>query len=250
MKTYVQTHGFKVWQSNVDGYKEPAVPPTNDNRRKLSLNNSKAKNALLNGLFDSVCVKVMHCSSTKEIWEKLHNIYEGDAKFKATKLQNFKGQFEQLKMKEDENIVAYFLRVDETVNEIIGLGEEVDESTISKKVLRSLPMRFDPKISALEERVDLDSISMDELHGIFTTYEMRTEQENPGIKEVAFKASKKSKKKGNLKEKEYSTSSDISEDDKGVANFVRQLKKGTGGRYKGKIPLICFNCDGIDHFAN
>jgi hypothetical protein len=27
-------------------------------------------------------------------------------------------------MKEDDNIVAYFLRVDETVNAIIGLGEE------------------------------------------------------------------------------------------------------------------------------
>jgi hypothetical protein len=40
---------------------------------------------------------------------------------------------------------------------------------------------------------------MDELHGIFTTYEMRTEQENLGIKEAAFKASKRSKKKGKQK---------------------------------------------------
>ena len=48
-------------------------------------------------------------------------------------------------------------------------------------------MRFDPKISSLEEREDMNSISMDELHGIFTTYEMRNEQENPDIKEVAFK---------------------------------------------------------------
>jgi hypothetical protein len=36
-------------------------------------------------------------------------------------------------------------------------------------------MRFDPKISALEERSDLKSISMDKLHGIFIAYEMRTE---------------------------------------------------------------------------
>jgi hypothetical protein len=36
-------------------------------------------------------------------------------------------------------------------------------------------MIFDPKISTLEERIDLKSISMDELHGIFTAYEMRTE---------------------------------------------------------------------------
>jgi hypothetical protein len=62
-------------------------------------------------------------------------------------------------------------------------------------------MRFDPKISALEEREYLDSISMDELHGIFIGYEMRTEHENPDIKEETFKASKGSKKKGKQKEK-------------------------------------------------
>jgi hypothetical protein len=78
-------------------------------------------------------------------------------------------------MKEDENIATYFLRVDETVNAIIGLGEEIEEYVIVQKVLRSLPMRFNPKISTLEERLDMNSISMDELHGIFTAYEMRTE---------------------------------------------------------------------------
>jgi hypothetical protein len=78
-------------------------------------------------------------------------------------------------MKEDEDIAAYFLQVDETVNVIIGLGEEIEESVIVQKILRSLPMRFNPKISALEETSYLDSISMDELHGIFIAYEMRTE---------------------------------------------------------------------------
>jgi hypothetical protein len=68
------------------------------------------------------------------------------------------------------------------MNAIIGLGEEIKESLIVQKVLRSLPMRFNPKISTLEERSDLNSISMDELHGIFTTYEMRIEQENPDEK--------------------------------------------------------------------
>jgi hypothetical protein len=36
-------------------------------------------------------------------------------------------------------------------------------------------MRFNPKISALEEISDINSIRMDELHGIFIAYEMRTE---------------------------------------------------------------------------
>jgi hypothetical protein len=171
-------------------------------------------------------------------------------KTQTTKLQTYRGRFEQLKMKEDENIAAYFLRVDETVNAIIGLGEEIKECVIVQKVLTSLPMRFDSNISALEKRAYRDSISMDKIHGIFIAYEMRTEHENPYIKEESFKASKRSKKKGKKKEKEHSNNSDISEDDEEMGNFVRRLNKGTNDIYKGKFPLICFNCDGIGHFAN
>ena len=90
---------------------------------------------------------------------------------------------------------------------------------------------------------------MDKLHGIFTSYEMRTEQENPDVKEAAFKASKRSKQKKKEQE-EYSSSNNVSEYVEEVANFVKILNKGTNGRYKGKLPLICFNCDGIGHFAN
>ena len=32
-----------------------------------------------------------------------------------------------------------------------------------------------------------------------------------------------------------------------MANFVRKLKKGTN-KYKGMLPLKCFNCGGIGHF--
>jgi hypothetical protein len=53
---------------------------------KIGENNSKAINALLNGLSDTVFTKVAHCKYAKEIWDKLRNIYEGDSKVKKTKL--------------------------------------------------------------------------------------------------------------------------------------------------------------------
>jgi hypothetical protein len=40
------------------------------------------------------------------------------------------------------------------------------------------------------------------------------------------------------------------EDDEEVTNIVKILNKGTNDRYRGKLPLICFNYDGIGHFAN
>jgi hypothetical protein len=72
--------------------------------------NSKAINSILSGLTSSEFVKVMHCDSAKEIWDKLKNVYdEGDSKDKGAKIQNYIGQFEHLRMKEDEDIASYFL---------------------------------------------------------------------------------------------------------------------------------------------
>ena len=43
-------------------------------------------------------------------------------------------------------------------------------------------MRYDPRVSTLEEQDDLKKITMDELHGILTAYEMRTGQNGSSIK--------------------------------------------------------------------
>ena len=108
-------------------------------------------------------------------------------------------------------------------------------------------MGFDSKVSSLEEREDLDKLSMDELNGILIAYEMITEQEKPSIKEVAFKVSKKTKK-NNLKSKSYSSCSEDSYDEE-EANFVRKLKRGTS-KFKGKLFLKCFKCGRIGHFSS
>ena len=59
------------------------------------------------------------------------------------------------------------------------------------KVLRTLPLRYNPKVSTLEEWDDLKKMTMDELHGILTTYEMRTGQNESSRKEAAFKSTLK-----------------------------------------------------------
>jgi hypothetical protein len=95
-------------------------------------------------------------------------------------------------MREEESIAYYFLRIDNIVNTIIGLGEEVKETIIVKKVHGSPPSRFNSKIYAIEEIKDLDNLIMDELHGIFTAYEMRmkiNKQEKTTRKEAPFKES-------------------------------------------------------------
>ena len=75
---------------------------------------------------------------------------------------------------------------------------------------------------------------MDELHGILTPYEMRTGQNESSRKEAAFKSSLKNESENPNDEEAF---------------FINKLERGTG-RYKGKLPLKCYNCGRIGHFSS
>jgi hypothetical protein len=149
-----------------------------------------------------------------------------------------------MKMKEEENIVEYLHRVDEVVNSIRAVGEEITYKPIMQKILRSLPMRYDSMISTLEYRHDLDTLTVDQLHGIFIAYEMRTGNDKSSKREITFKSSKRKMREEKTTNDELSNISDEE-----TANFIMKLKKVTR-KYKGKNPLICFNCGKIGHFVN
>lgn len=238
MQAYLCSLGYDVWQCVEHGYTMPSTPLEDATSKKLFENDSRAKNALMCGLSNSELVKIMHCKSSKEIWDKLQSIHEGDAKIKEAKLQTHRAQFESLKMEEEETIDSYTLRVNEVINAIRGLGEPLEESVIVKKVLRSLHPKFDSKVSAIEEAKDLNRFSLDEMFGSLTAYEMRIGKDKTLDREAAFKAQNKTKVETNMDE-------NLDEDE---ANFVRNLKRGNG-KYKGKLPLKCFGCGGIGHFA-
>jgi hypothetical protein len=84
------------------------------------------------------------------MWDKLISSYEGNDKVKEDKLQTYRVNFEQLKMKEDEIVGKYFLRVEELVNAMKVLGEKIEEACLVQNFLRSLADRFNPKVSAIE----------------------------------------------------------------------------------------------------
>ena len=62
-------------------------------------------------------------------------------------------------MHDDEDISKYFLRIYEVVNTIRGLDENLDKDVIVQKVLISLPKRFNPKVSSIEEMSNLGTLN-------------------------------------------------------------------------------------------
>jgi hypothetical protein len=236
VKTYLTALGVDISYSIVNGYVIPNNAPTDPNEEKLMSCNSKARHVILAALAPTIVRKVMRYNTIKEVWDKLNNIYEHDPKVKKVKLQRHRAEFENLMMNEKEDIATYLLRVDEVFNAIRGLGEELDESLVVQKVLRSFLLKYDAKVFSIEETRDLTKMTMDELHGNLMAYEMRTGTESDQTNnEAAFKAIKKKKDKDN----------DLDEE---ITNFVIRFQKGSG-RYKGKSPLKCFNCGRIGYIV-
>jgi hypothetical protein len=93
--------------------------------------------------------------------------------------------------------------------------------------------KFNSKLSTIEELSDLKTLSIDQLLGTLTAYEMIINKDKSSTREASFKVDK------NID----------SELDDIEAKFVRMLKKGSG-KYHGKFPFKCFNCGKIGHFAS
>jgi hypothetical protein len=96
-------------------------------------------------------------------------------------------------------------------------------------------MRYDANISTIEDRYDLDTLTVDQLHGIFTSYEMRTGNDKSKKYEITFESSKAKKKHEHMSHEDQSDISNVEE-----ANFIKKLQKGSG-KYKGNLPFKCFN---------
>eukprot|EP00253_Pinus_taeda_P007483 PITA_07483 len=197
---------------------------------------AKAKYLIISGLIESVYLKVLSCKNAKEVWGKLENIYAGDSKVKEAKLQNFREKFEQLKMREDEDIAAYFQLVDETTNTLEGLGEHIETNIVVRKILRTLPTRFNLKVYILEDRSNLTNVSIDELHGILTAYEIRIEEEDDTSHlETTFSASKKNSKENQTPKAKTCNCKDEEKEedeeeflDKEFAYFTWKIRIGMG----------------------
>ncbi|MCI57686.1 gag-pol polyprotein, partial [Trifolium medium] len=79
------------------------------------------------------------------------------------------------------------MNVLEFANAFDALGETIPDENLVSKILRSLPKRFDIKVTAIEEAQDLSSMRVDELIGSLQTFELGINQRNEKKnKSIAF----------------------------------------------------------------
>ena len=76
-------------------------------------------------------------------------------------------------MKETESVKDFNSRVAEIVNQIKSYGDTIQKQKLVKKILRSLPQKFDHVVAAIEESKELSVLTIYELMGSLEAHEGR-----------------------------------------------------------------------------
>ena len=79
-------------------------------------------------------------------------------------------RFENIRMHENQNFASFYSELSNIVNSYFNLGKSILDSKVLKKILRSLPKRFRPKVIVIEEIKDINLMRIDKLVGSIETY--------------------------------------------------------------------------------
>jgi len=173
-------------------------------------------------------------------------------------------QYELFKMKEDESIEEMYSRFQTLVSGLHILKKSYVASDHVSKILRSLPARWRPKVTAIEEAKDLNTLSVEDLVSSLKVHEMSLNEHEPSKKNksIAMPSKRKSSKALKVNESEEESPDGDSDEDPAekmvmLSNKLEYLAKknmkflSRRGGYKSskkEDQKGCFNCKKSEHF--
>lgn len=105
------------------------------------------------------------CESINKAWNILQATNERNSAVKRSKIQMLISSFENLRMRANELLADFYSKLNDIANESYVLGEEYLEIKLVRKILRSLPKKFQAKVMTIEESKDIDKLKVEELMG-------------------------------------------------------------------------------------
>ncbi|MQM20482.1 hypothetical protein Taro_053503 [Colocasia esculenta] len=178
MEFFLQGLDFQLWTIIEEG----DLKVTNskekwrdEDKKKLS-QNSKAKSILCCSLSKKEFNRISACKSAKEMWDKLRLTHEGTDKVMETRIDILVAQYERFQMQSGESISQMYSHFIDITNGLAGLGKTYETGDMVRKILRSLPTSWTPKVTSIEEANDLQRMSLEKLIGSLMAHEINMER--------------------------------------------------------------------------
>ncbi|EOY21321.1 Uncharacterized protein TCM_012799 [Theobroma cacao] len=187
---------------------------------------------------ESVFNKIMGCETANEAWSKLEKEFLGSARSKQVRLQNLIRKYELLIMKENQTVGEFVEDLMKLVNQIRLMGDSLIDLKVVEKIMLSLPERFDPAITSLEQVKDITELSISYLVSALEVDEQRKEARRDERVDHALVARAKGKAPADPSFKK--NSNENKEKDKNGTAIGRSQNK------RGKF-LVCPYCKKRNH---
>jgi hypothetical protein len=120
-------------------------------------------------------LRITDKSTAKSIYDSLCSTYDGNKQVQEAKATLLIQQYELFRMKENENIESMFSRFKVLVAGLKVLKKSYTTSDHVKKILRSLPAKWRPKVTAIQEAKNLDTLSLEGLISSLMSREIESE---------------------------------------------------------------------------
>ena len=174
MKEFLKSIDERVWNSVEYGWEKPTTPVSEwqTSQKEAAAFNNKAMNAIFNAVSMEEFKRISNVEVTYTAWNILQTVHKGTKAVKINKLQQLTSKFESIRMSDDKSFDEFYAKLNNIVNSAYNLGEIYDQPKIVRKILRSLTENFRPKVTAIIESKDVDSIPVDELVGSLQSHEL------------------------------------------------------------------------------
>jgi len=141
-------------------------------QKKLYKKHHKIKRIIVASIPRTKYMKMSDKSTAKAMFASLCANFEGSKKVKESKAIMLVRQYELFKMKDDESIEEMYSRFQTLVSGLQILKKSYVASNHVSKILRSLPARWRPKVTTIEEAKDLNTLSVEDILSSLKVHEI------------------------------------------------------------------------------
>ena len=178
---------------------------------------------LLNAISYTEYEKITNKETAKSIFDSLQMTHEGNAQVKETKALALVQKYEAFRMEEDESVETMFSRFQMLVAGLRVINKGYSTADHVKKIIRSLPVKWRPMVTALKLAKDLNNTSLEELISSLRSHEIELQEDEPQKKGKSIALRSKAEKARAYQAEEESEESDKDSDKDELSLISRKL---------------------------
>ena len=229
MKVLLKVH--KVWET-VES--ETIEPEEND----------MATTLLFQSIPEALILQVGELDTAKQVCNTIKSRQLGADRVREARLQTLMAEFDRLKMKETDTIDDFVGKLSEISSKSASLGENIEETKLVKKFLKSLPRKkYIHFVASLEQVLDLKVTSFEDIIGRLKAYEERVGEDDEDGHEEQSKLMY-----ANSENREYN--GDFRNRGRRGRSYGRGRGRGRSYQEFDISKITCFRCDKNGHFAS